>query len=546
MRTLGDRIVMSNGLTLTMDTEGKTVNGLALLDAEGVPMGMEASVVIARQGVYENDHPAPGSFLDTDRDLVVGGALHLTVPGAEGEARRSGARIGTDAAGSFRVDVPGRADALVVDGQGLSISTALMSQAISVLVPGVTLASYDTEVLETMARGAFGPVYTSTPWTHLNSLEGTLVWDHVAGADPAVVFSADNLATAGYNADHWQLQTSRVKIAYDYPAGRLWIFGGPSGSVASSAVIDPPLATGQRHAIHFRFNAATGDVEAEVAPAGGGGAVGAVTAKVGSWPFFTPIFLFGANDNDEGANELGFTALDVKSAQAHVVVRYPMLFVPVSAAQPQTMLVPGQGGATNVAEAVSPGLGLVSQIPAESDFARWRAWVSAQINLTLAGYASSTAEYPVVGTASELTEVGAASTVQNAPFWVSFTPTTLGGAGTMRGTSWGDSKLMIDSACSRALQHMLPSLADHDYCVTNDLPALVLIRTNNDGTDANNFVGIARNGYTSLDRNNGTSAYAYATWFFSSDGVAKIHWTRTADLGGGPKQPGDLTVTSVA
>lgn len=81
---------MTNGLTLTMDAEGRSVNGLALVDEADRPLGMEASTIVVRDGIFDTDFPEDQCFIDTTADVVFGKRVCVAAPGAApGERKRT-------------------------------------------------------------------------------------------------------------------------------------------------------------------------------------------------------------------------------------------------------------------------------------------------------------------------------------------------------------------------------------------------------------------------------------------------------------------------
>ena len=656
MRVTFNAIHMGNGLTLTMDDAGSTVNGLALLDVAGEPLGMEASALVVRQGIYDRDIPAgeetAGTFLDTNGDIVIGQSIYIAPPGTTGSARKTdGARFVFDETNQdLRIDVPGRVGAMRISSQGVTfdgsqnnvvtnyVSTggffdretgtapgakidvdggsahvgggvfvcpagtaaalraqvgvessagndallvraggqavaevtaagdmgatrflfggtrngALAANATSIsmevnadptsrltlraggiqvggidsgpfrVIPaGTELENIVGDVEFTAGVGCIGPVYRESSWSGLYAFEGTAYWDHVDGADPLVLFSGDtNIKTA----DHFQMQRYRVKIAIDSPLNLLRIFGGPA-EVSVSAAASEAFVAGERYEIPFTFNAGTGDVSASVVRVSTGVSVASLTAKAGSWPAHTALYLFLCNDNDVSTNLTGISSLRVLAGVPHVAFRYPVLFLPASTNAPLAGIVPGVGGVQEVSDVYEAGLGLVAQLPGPTEFQAWNSWVQAQNNLSLspgAGFSS----YPVVGGLTETTLATDASTLVGAPFWVHFVPVTVGGTGAMDGSSFGDAQGFYSrSSLSRVSQHALPSAGDYLRSAQRGTRVLLLLQ--NEGLNEP-FTSVDRNGFVSGARSNGSRFSCIATWFLTEAGLAEIHWTSSA------------------
>jgi len=770
MRVTFNAIHMGNGLTLTMDDAGSTVNGLALLDVAGEPLGMEASALVVRQGIYDRDIPAgeetAGTFLDTNGDIVIGQSIYIAPPGTTGSARKTdGARFVFDETNQdLRIDVPGRVGAMRISSQGVTFdgsqnnvvtnyvstggffdretgtapgakidvdggsahvgggvfvcpagtaaalraqvgvessagndallvraggqigatvrSTGLAAPSVSVgeaesvvvtadatslrvavdgvadalvatadrvvgpafadretgtaagakidvdggsahvgggvfvcpagteaalraqvgvessagndallvraggqavaevtaagdmgatrflfggtrngalaanatsismevnadptsrltlraggiqvggidsgpfrVIPaGTELENIVGDVEFTAGVGCIGPVYRESSWSGLYAFEGTAYWDHVDGADPLVLFSADtNIKTA----DHFQMQRYRVKIAIDSPLNLLRIFGGPA-EVSVSAAASEAFVAGERYEIPFTFNAGTGDVSASVVRVSTGVSVASLTAKAGSWPAHTALYLFLCNDNDVSTNLTGISSLRVLAGVPHVAFRYPVLFLPASTNAPLAGIVPGVGGVQEVSDVYEAGLGLVAQLPGPTEFQAWNSWVQAQNNLSLspgAGFSS----YPVVGGLTETTLATDASTLVGAPFWVHFVPVTVGGTGAMDGSSFGDAQGFYSrSSLSRVSQHALPSAGDYLRSAQRGTRVLLLLQ--NEGLNEP-FTSVDRNGFVSGARSNGSRFSCIATWFLTEAGLAEIHWTSSA------------------
>jgi len=543
MRVTDSRLTMGNGLSLTFDGAGKTAGGLSVVDEADNVQPIEAAAVVARGGVFDRDDTEGGAWLDCDAtDVVVGGGVYLPDAGTATGSRKSAAPRLRGAGGALVVDTPGRPGALTVNDAGVHMGSAT-NAAFVVYEPGAVVYDFPYEWRVFLDRGCEGPAYRQLSWCHLHRFHCRLFWDHKAGSDPAIAFTA---TPSMANGDHWQMQTHALQFALDGPE-TFRIFGGPSNVNHSWSIAPGALPTGQVHEWTCCYDATTGNACCEIYAAGDMVTpVLDIEVQVGAWPLFQALYVIVCNDDDStGGSDMGLRWMTVRSAVAHAVARYTMLFEPTGGQDLLTELVPGKGGAQLVQEAFSAGTGLVSQAPTAADYATWNAWADAQVSLSCDAGQGATA-FPVVD-AQEGTRVDAAGTVVDAPFWVRFTPTTTGGTGMMSGSPWNDDKYLASSAVARVVQHAFEDAPSYEYAVSNGLRLLVLVQVNANGLDANDFASVDRNGYVSSAKQNGTAGYAYAVWSFSDDGTAHIIYCRTFDHGGsiGTRVPGDHDITSV-